>query len=294
MPRNSSGTMTLPAPGVPFQSGQVISSAQVNATFADVATEISDSASRSGKGNFTAPVRVPDGTAAAPAFAFAGEISTGWYRAGANDVRLTVGGVDALKLTGGGVAGSITFAAAGPDAGYGTIQPTFANSGIVLRGNRSATDAGADLIVTTVATRTAGQLAQVQNAGIPKLNVDYQGLLSLVTPATAIQAASIWTAITPNTGWTASGSITPGFAKDATGCVRLKGAFVYASGANPVFTLPAGYRPSGQINRLSMFAIGGPIVAVVINPSGTVSIQNQSTGALASGAFDGLSFPAEA
>src|SRR4051812_14589429 len=91
--------MTLPAPGVPFQSGQTISSAQVNATFADVATEISDSASRSGKGGFSAPVRVPDGTAAAPAVAFTAEINSGFYRAGATDVRLTVGGVDALKVT---------------------------------------------------------------------------------------------------------------------------------------------------------------------------------------------------
>ena len=44
-----------------------ITASWANTTLGDFATEITDSASRSGKGGFTAPVRGVDGTVAAPA-----------------------------------------------------------------------------------------------------------------------------------------------------------------------------------------------------------------------------------
>ena len=49
MPRDASGNMTLPV-GNPVVSGTAISSAVQNATMADLAAEIQDSLSRSGKG----------------------------------------------------------------------------------------------------------------------------------------------------------------------------------------------------------------------------------------------------
>lgn len=103
MPRNASGTMTLPA-GNPVVSGTTIASTTHNNTTGDIANEISDSLSRSGKGPMLAPVRTPDGTVAAPTHTFTNETGSGLYRAAAGDVRATVLGVDALRVT--NVAGS--------------------------------------------------------------------------------------------------------------------------------------------------------------------------------------------
>lgn len=47
-------------------------------------------------------IQVPDGTVAAPSHSWVNEASTGWYRAGTNDVRLSVGGADILQVTGAG------------------------------------------------------------------------------------------------------------------------------------------------------------------------------------------------
>src|SRR5205085_1568051 len=87
--RNSSGTWSNPSS--PFITGTAINSATVNALIADLGAEITDSASRSGKGGFTAPVRAADGTVAAPAFSFTSDTDTGIYRIGSNDVAMSAG-----------------------------------------------------------------------------------------------------------------------------------------------------------------------------------------------------------
>jgi hypothetical protein len=55
MPRDSSGTYT-PSPASPFVTGTPIAATTANARAADLATEITDSLSRSGKGGMTAPL----------------------------------------------------------------------------------------------------------------------------------------------------------------------------------------------------------------------------------------------
>ncbi len=102
MPRNSSGTHSLPA-GQPVISGTVISATTHNALTSDISTELTDSLSRSGKGPMTAALRTPDGTLAAPAHTFTNETGSGMRRNAAGDVRLTVLGVDSLNLTNAGV-----------------------------------------------------------------------------------------------------------------------------------------------------------------------------------------------
>lgn len=53
----------------------------------------------------TKQVQMPDGSVSAPAYSHVNEPTTGWYRAGTNDYRLAIGGVDVLQVTGAG-AGS--------------------------------------------------------------------------------------------------------------------------------------------------------------------------------------------
>lgn len=290
MPRNSSGTMTLPAPGVPFQSGQTISSAQVNATLTDLATEVGSSLDRSGRGGALAPIRGVDGTVAAPAVSFTGEPASGLYRAAANDVRLAVGGVDMLTRTG------IVFPA------QPVITTSNADTSVQIAGNKAAGSIGAELEVFSKVSRTAGLLAQFWNLNFPRLNLDYQGLLRLdaTAVAAAIQPASIWTAITPSTGWTAINGLA--YWKDASGKAHFKGgvrAVGTPSVAN-VLAVPAGFRPGSSrswIAYLAIAATGGQAFGnVTLDTTGVLSVffaaygqpQNSDTIYL-----DGVSFLAE-
>lgn len=239
MGRNSSGTYSLPSPGVPFQSGQTISSAQVNSTLSDIAAALTDSASRTGSGGFSAPVRGPDGTVAAPGHSFVSEPGSGLYKAATGDVRLAVAGVDMITPAG------IAF----PSAASPTVKSTGATTSLLLQGNRGAAEGFADVTIGSTATRTAGLIADFHNPiGVTsKLQVDFQGLLRLSSQAAPLQPASIWTAITPNAGVTAAKGAA--FWKTANGDVRLKGSLVNNTGgatANFVTTtpLPTGFRPA--------------------------------------------------
>lgn len=93
--RNGSGTYSLPNTGSvpnPVVTGTTITSAWANGTLSDLATEMSDSLSRSGKGAMTAPLQLANGTAAAPALTFASDTDTGIYRVGANALGVSIAG----------------------------------------------------------------------------------------------------------------------------------------------------------------------------------------------------------
>jgi hypothetical protein len=98
MSRNNSGTYTLPA-GNPVVSGSVISSVWANDTMSDIAAALTDSLSRSGKGGMSAAFRTVDGTVSVPGVSFNSETSSGFYRAGAGDIRLSILGSDILQAT---------------------------------------------------------------------------------------------------------------------------------------------------------------------------------------------------
>jgi hypothetical protein len=95
--RNSSGTMS--AINGPYVAGTVISSSVINARLADIETELSDSKSRSGKGDFSAPVRAADGTVASPAWSWTSETGSGLYRIGSSDIGFAIAGTKKLELT---------------------------------------------------------------------------------------------------------------------------------------------------------------------------------------------------
>lgn len=97
MPRNSSGTYTLPA-GNPVVTGTTISSTWANTTLSDLSSEMTDSLDRSGKGGMLAPLALSDGTVALPALTFVLDPDTGVYRIGANDVAVSVGGIKSAEF----------------------------------------------------------------------------------------------------------------------------------------------------------------------------------------------------
>lgn len=106
MPRDINGAYTLPT-GNPVVSGSPISSVAHNNTMNDVAAEMQDSLSRSGKGGMSVPMLVPDGLVSAPAYAFNNEASTGFYRPSANRVALAFAGASGIEF----YQGNIDFAA---------------------------------------------------------------------------------------------------------------------------------------------------------------------------------------
>lgn len=265
MPRNSSGTMS--ATNGPYTSGTTISSVAINARFADVESEITDSASRTGKGGFTAPIRGANGTVAAPTHSYTSETGTGEYLAAAGDLRIAVGGVDALKLAAGGVVGPLTF-----PSGTTSIQVTLSGGFLLLQGNVAAADASnADVQLSSTATRTAGYIASVQNpVGTSKLLVDYHGLLSLAAAAAAaaIQPASILTSLSVGANWAIVGNLA--FWKDGCGTVHIQGGATPAAGAaGTIFTMPAGFRPRSDATPFFVVQVGSGITTntVAIDPT---------------------------
>jgi hypothetical protein len=109
MARNASGAYTLPS-GNPVVTGTNVTSTWGNTTMTDVATEMTDSLSRTGKGGMLAPLKTINGTAGAPVYTFTNFPTSGWYIAGVGDVRMSITGTDRLKVlaTGIEVAGNIT------------------------------------------------------------------------------------------------------------------------------------------------------------------------------------------
>jgi hypothetical protein len=102
MPRNASGTYSLPA-GNPVVSGSVISSTWANPTLADVANELTNSLSRNGQGGMLVPFEFTNGTFGAPGITWASETSTGFYRPATSDMRATVAGIPRMRWTNVGV-----------------------------------------------------------------------------------------------------------------------------------------------------------------------------------------------
>jgi hypothetical protein len=98
MSRAAGGAYTLPA-GNPVVTGTIISSTWGNTTLADIATALTDSLSRSGLGGMTAVLLGVDGAVGAPAYSFTNEPTSGFYRQGAGNIRLSILGVDNATFT---------------------------------------------------------------------------------------------------------------------------------------------------------------------------------------------------
>lgn len=98
MPRNSSGTYTLPA-GNPVVTGTLIESTWANPTMSDIGSSITDSLDRFGRGGMLAPMRFVDGTVTAPAMAFSSETTLGMYRPSAGTLSVAIGSIARFIMT---------------------------------------------------------------------------------------------------------------------------------------------------------------------------------------------------
>lgn len=96
MPRDSNGNYSLTA-GNPVLPDTEIESIWANTTMDDIAAALTDSLSRSGEGGMLAPLFFDNGSVGAPGIAWDAEPSSGFYRAGSNDFRVTLAGNDKVR-----------------------------------------------------------------------------------------------------------------------------------------------------------------------------------------------------
>jgi hypothetical protein len=92
--RNSAGTYSLPSPSNPVVTGTTITSTWANTTLADLATEVTNSLDRSGRGCMTGQMQSASGTSSAPGITFCSDVSSGFWRAGDDDIRF---GIDSAE-----------------------------------------------------------------------------------------------------------------------------------------------------------------------------------------------------
>lgn len=91
-------------PKPPFVPQTVISSADVNTDFSDIATALTDSLAADGQTPMTGPILGESGSAGSPSYTYNAEVTSGWYHAGLNDIRLSIGGTDVFQITGSGAS----------------------------------------------------------------------------------------------------------------------------------------------------------------------------------------------
>lgn len=194
--RNSSGTYSLPYS--PVVSGTAISSTRQNGLESDIAAELTDSLSRSGKGGMTAPLRVADGTVSLPSFSFTNETGSGLYRNAANDLRLTISGTfrQRWNTTGSLINGTLGLI----DTGSANVVTLTAPAALAASYTLTAPAAlpGSTLPVTltsggvlATSTITAVQTDAVSAATASKLVVrDASGRAAFADPAASGDAAT--------------------------------------------------------------------------------------------------------
>jgi len=104
MPRNSSGTYTLPE--LPFVANTVIESAPMNSDLSDIATALTGSLALDGSSSMTGAIKAANGTVAAPSITFTNSLGTGWYRLSNNVIVYVANGVAAITYN---ADGSVDF-----------------------------------------------------------------------------------------------------------------------------------------------------------------------------------------
>lgn len=128
MPRDANGNYTLPA-GNPVVTNTLITSTWANGTMSDMANEMQDSLSRSGKGGFTAPVGIVDKSGSVPGLNFITEPTSGFKREASEDLRMQVTATDVWQALKTGVK-ILT-----PNSGGVLKHPVVEESGLnVMRG----------------------------------------------------------------------------------------------------------------------------------------------------------------
>lgn len=105
MPRNGSGVYSLPQ--APFSPGTVISSAAMNSDLSDIAAALTGSLARDGQAGMTGQLKVADGSASVPGWAFSNEATTGFSRPSTGTISVDILGTQVATITSAGWVGPV-------------------------------------------------------------------------------------------------------------------------------------------------------------------------------------------
>lgn len=105
MPRDSNGNYSLPA-GYLAVPGTTIQASQHNPPLEDLAAAMTESLPRSGSSPMTAPLRLVNGTASAPALSFNSAVGSGLVKT-TNGFGVVINGVQVAEFTSGGLTSGV-------------------------------------------------------------------------------------------------------------------------------------------------------------------------------------------
>lgn len=260
MPRNSSGSYTLPA-GNPVVTHTTITSTWANSTLSDVGSELTSSLDRSGRGAMLAPLPLANGSSALPALTFSAETASGLFRNASQDIEFSVNGAVVQKWLATGVVAPL---------GATLTQSQSNTVALVATGNGTA--AGATLTggssngsgVTAIGGGTSGP-------GITATGGSSNGAGGVFAGGAgggdAIQATGTGTA----SGITASGGATSGIGVVGTGGAP-NGIGVYGNGTGT----GAGIRAqAGGSSQTAIVAVGNTDYSTA--PTGNSTLDKQQT-----------------
>lgn len=155
MPRNSSGTYSLPAAYNPVVTDELITAAWANTTLNDLATAATDSLDRQGRGGMLAPFKNADGTIGLPGITFLNEVTSGFSRVNSGELSVSILAAEVATFT----SSLVDF----------LVQPRYA----------SAPSDGASLVNRDYVTATFAPLASPAFTGTPTAPTAAAGVSSL-------------------------------------------------------------------------------------------------------------------
>jgi hypothetical protein len=290
--RNGGGTFSLYTPGNPVVTQTPITVTWANNTLNDIATEITDSLDRSGKGGMLAPLGLTTGSAGAPSLTFNSATTTGLYLNGTG-VRVSVTATDSFKFDP-AVNTSILLFQLGNNGAVTTPSLSWTsepNSGPYRNGANDIrwAIAGADVLkFSTAAVAPLALTPFSATRGVPFVGVATPASPSngdLWYDTTTLRfggqvngiTAGVWQTLSLGSGWTA-GAPAPAVTKQLDGTVRYRGNATWATGGSSTpFTAAAGYRPGAQFYAIFPDNSTGTAANATVNTGGVWTVQSALT-----------------
>ncbi len=264
MPRNGSGTYTLPQAA--FVPSTTISSASVNSDFSDIATALTGSVAANGETSITGPMRFASGTAPLPSITFTSESTTGFYFVSTGKIGVTGAGTaiaffDKNRVGTGQDGNQFTYANTAIPSPVGMVSDfagTTAPAGWLLLQGGNFTRASYPELFTVIGV-TYGAGDGLTTAGLP-------------------DARGRFIAGRDDMGGSAAGRIT-------TAVSSIDGTTVGASGGSQSITLAITniptITPAGSVTAVSG---SGSTSGGAISWSGSVHVSTFNSGVVGSGA----------
>lgn len=172
-----------------------------------------------------------------------------------------------------------------------TTDPASVQLALILEAPTATGSLGTPQLFMATEAGLAGRVDLI--AG--NVSVFASGQLLLDTPLLLVSSPAmletVWSNIPLAGTWVAGGGFTPGYFKDASGRVQLRGQVV--GGAGPgVANMPVGYRPT-QTMEWVMRGVGGVILcAVTVSTAGVLTVTANAPTAQANGIkLDSISYP---